>query len=129
MGAEGRLLPESLVMRYQMRVGHRRFPSIGGRVRVDRSIGRRVLRDRQAVSERTKETSGDQYGGEECDHAKRIHKRFLESRSMSRAGQSTQGTRHAYFRPGCPVFQMKSAWGRAGRRLRGAHCGRSLFHR
>jgi hypothetical protein len=83
MGAEGRLLLESLVMRYQMRVGHRRFPSIGGRVRVDRSTGRRVLRDRQAVSERTKETRGDQYGGKKCEHAWRIHKRFLELGSMS----------------------------------------------
>jgi hypothetical protein len=35
MGAERRLVLESYVMRYQMRVDHRRFPSIGGRVRVD----------------------------------------------------------------------------------------------
>src|ERR1700678_274367 len=83
MGAERRFLLESLVMGYQMRVGHRRFPSIGGRVRVDRSTGRRVLRDRQAVGDRTKETSGEQYGREDGEHAKRIHKRFLESRSMS----------------------------------------------
>src|ERR1700722_8961511 len=78
MGAERRFPLESHVMRCQTRVVHRRFPSIGGCVRVDRSTGRRVLRDRQAVSDRTKETSGEQDGGEECEHAKRIHKRFLK---------------------------------------------------
>jgi hypothetical protein len=82
MGAEWRLPLEFRVMRCPMRVVHRCFPSICRRVRVDRSAGRSLLWDSQAVSDRANETSGDQYGSEECEHAKRIHRRFLEFRSM-----------------------------------------------